>query len=495
MQASKQMIETGDYVSIRFQDDPRTKKPVGIHWLQTLSINYLAGGDATAWWAYRLPSALCAWLAVLLTYGAGRRLSDSRTGLISAGLLACTLITVVEAHLAKTDAALLLTVVLAHLALLEFYLAPQDHGPPFPYVLVFWTAIGAGLLIKGPIIVAVVVATVAGLWVADRNAAWLRALQPAIGVPIAMACVLPWLIATAMMGQGGVVLASLSEDFLPKILGGQEGHGAWPGTYTLLAPALLWPASLIVLPGVIRAWEDRHLPGVRFALAWSFAPWLMFELVPTKLPHYILPAVPGLVIASSLALSKMDFSVPQWSKILWGTVALALASVLVWASWSYGGSRLIAGSLAALLVVTAALTWTRQSHLQMLIPVHAVVIFGIVFATLLPSMSDLTLSTRLAASVERLGGGLIAVSQYHEPSLVFHVGTGTRLTNWQGAAAHVTANPGALAIIATNEFAAADDQVAAQGGSLAILDRITGYNYSKGRPENLAIIRNTPAQP
>src|SRR5579863_6408893 len=33
-QATKQMIETGDYVDIRFQDEPRYKKPVGIYWLQ-----------------------------------------------------------------------------------------------------------------------------------------------------------------------------------------------------------------------------------------------------------------------------------------------------------------------------------------------------------------------------------------------------------------------------------------------------------------------------
>src|ERR1700691_4000959 len=33
-QASKQMIETGDYVDIRFQDEVRYKKPVGIYWLQ-----------------------------------------------------------------------------------------------------------------------------------------------------------------------------------------------------------------------------------------------------------------------------------------------------------------------------------------------------------------------------------------------------------------------------------------------------------------------------
>ena len=37
-QAAKQMIETGDYVDIRFQDEVRYKKPVGIYWLQAAAV-------------------------------------------------------------------------------------------------------------------------------------------------------------------------------------------------------------------------------------------------------------------------------------------------------------------------------------------------------------------------------------------------------------------------------------------------------------------------
>src|SRR5581483_2748339 len=38
-QATKQMVETGDYVDIRFQDEVRYKKPVGIYWLQAAAVN------------------------------------------------------------------------------------------------------------------------------------------------------------------------------------------------------------------------------------------------------------------------------------------------------------------------------------------------------------------------------------------------------------------------------------------------------------------------
>ena len=43
-QASKQMLETGDYVTVRFQDELRAKKPAGIYWLQATFANFL-GAD------------------------------------------------------------------------------------------------------------------------------------------------------------------------------------------------------------------------------------------------------------------------------------------------------------------------------------------------------------------------------------------------------------------------------------------------------------------
>ena len=69
-QATKQMIETGDYIDIRFQDETRYKKPVGIYWLQAAVVKTaeaLGFPDArTTIWLYRLRSLLGA------TGGGGR---------------------------------------------------------------------------------------------------------------------------------------------------------------------------------------------------------------------------------------------------------------------------------------------------------------------------------------------------------------------------------------------------------------------------------------
>src|SRR5438093_13692153 len=68
-QATKQMVEIGDYVDIRFQDEVRYKKPVGIYWLQAGFVNAasaIAGPEAhRKIWIYRLPSLIGAVGSVL----------------------------------------------------------------------------------------------------------------------------------------------------------------------------------------------------------------------------------------------------------------------------------------------------------------------------------------------------------------------------------------------------------------------------------------------
>src|SRR5512142_2908154 len=71
-QATKQMVESGDFVDIRFQDDVRYKKPVGIYWLQAAVVETASSlGLPRAQlriWLYRIPSLIGAIGAVLLTY-------------------------------------------------------------------------------------------------------------------------------------------------------------------------------------------------------------------------------------------------------------------------------------------------------------------------------------------------------------------------------------------------------------------------------------------
>ena len=91
-QATKQMLEARDYVDIRFQNEVRYKKPVGIYWLQAAAVKT---GEAlgvpqarTTIWLYRLPSLFGAIGAVLLTYWAALAFVPRRAAVIAALMMA-----------------------------------------------------------------------------------------------------------------------------------------------------------------------------------------------------------------------------------------------------------------------------------------------------------------------------------------------------------------------------------------------------------------------
>src|SRR5262245_45888834 len=103
-QATRQMVETGDYVRIRIQDDERNKKPIGIHWLLAAAVNATAGSTHrdNSIWAYRIPSALGAMLAAMSALWAGAALLERRTALYGAALFAACMLLGFEGMTAKT---------------------------------------------------------------------------------------------------------------------------------------------------------------------------------------------------------------------------------------------------------------------------------------------------------------------------------------------------------------------------------------------------------
>src|SRR5207302_1731106 len=132
-QATRQMLESSDFLRIRFQDEARNKKPAGIYWLQAVAVGVLSSPAATAIWPYRLPSLLGGIAAVLATFACGATLfrerpTPRRTAAVAAVLLGSALGVVAEAHIAKTDAALLAAMTAAQAALGLAYVRTRLAG-------------------------------------------------------------------------------------------------------------------------------------------------------------------------------------------------------------------------------------------------------------------------------------------------------------------------------------------------------------------------------
>jgi 4-amino-4-deoxy-L-arabinose transferase-like glycosyltransferase len=506
-QATKQMVETGDFVDIRFQDDVRYKKPVGIYWLQSAAVETASAlGLPRAElriWLYRIPSLIGAIGAVLLTYWAALAFV-TRRGAVFAALLVCSSVLLgVEARLAKTDATLLLMVVAAMGALARVYLSWQrgedPEHPPWSWPAIFWTALAGGVLLKGPLILLFVALTIVTLAILDRSASWLWRLRPLWGLMWTLVLVLPWFVAIFWRAGETFFTDSIGGDMLSK-LAAQESHGAPPGLYLLLFWITFWPGAPLAGMATPAVWRARREPGAQFLLAWLVPSWIVFELVLTKLPHYVLPLYPAVAILTAGALERRVLS-RSWlmRSSAWWFAIPALASIIavVGAIVLTRQPAFLAWPLAAAAMILGLFAWwlydDNRAERSLLSAVLAAMFLAMaVYGVVVPSLTTVFPSAEIARALRNVicVGPKAAAAGFHEPSLVFMTDTSTMLTDGSGAADFLNQGSCRFALVEQRSERSFVQRAEAIGLRYNVARRIDGYNISQGRAISIAIFRS-----
>ena len=509
--ATLQMVASGDYIDIRNQDEPRHKQPAGIYWLQAAAVQASGQGTAAPIGVYRSPSLLGAIAAVVLTLWAFAPLVGRRAAFLGATLLAAVLLLGVEARIAKTDAALLACVVLGLGVLVRALLHPGRMRQGWTG-LWFWVAVGLGTMIKGPIILLVLGLAAAALCLPARGVRWLAALRPGWGLLLALAIALPWYVAIGIRTEGAFFANALGWNALGKIGGVHQGHGGPPGFYSALVWVTFWPAATLLAALLPWIWRQRRRREVVVLLCLILPLWLAYELIATKLPHYVLPAYPPLAVLVALALLHAGALVRGW----WGRIMvqgfwLVPAVFLLGGTgafiWFEGWPPLL--SVLALLValglgVLATLVAHRSAVATLPVAVAAALLTWAGAWPMLARMDSLWLSPRMAAAVAGTAhcpDPMLASAGYHEPSFVFLTRTDALLTGGAGAAdflaeggcrlAFVDAAPGRRGRPA--EEAAFRARLDALGLAAAPLAVVEGRNMNGGHWRRMVLWRLEPA--
>ncbi|ESX09022.1 glycosyltransferase family 39 protein [Mesorhizobium sp. M0179] len=511
VQATKQMTETGDYVDIRFQDASRYQKPIGIYWLQSAAVTLSGEGAQAPIWIYRLISALGIAIAVVAIAWTGANLFGANAGLAAGLVMAAIFATAFEGRDAKTDAMLLACCVLAQGALAQIYLASRRNEPVAGHLpWIFWAAQGAAILIKGPIAPLLSALTVLTLVAFERDWRWLARLKAGRGLILVLLIVLPWLALITWKSNGAFLQQAVGKDMLGKVAQGEESHGVPPGFYVLTYCLFMWPFGLVALGAGLQALNRlRDDPRLRFCLAWYVPFWLVFELIPTKLPHYVLPAYPGmaLLIGWLLTLTPQEANAPlrRWQTWLWWATAFGTVLVTVGLAVLCVGAPIYLMKTFLWWSVPAAAAALGAGYLavsrQTLVPlvriggaaVCAGITYALLFGVIVPSLKPIWMSREIEAAVRAdrpCEMSVLASAQYHEPSLVFLVGTKTVLTDVDGVAQHLLGDPAcALGLAPVGDQKRLDDLLAGQGKKASRVAEIDGINYSSGDKLSLGLYR------
>ncbi|WP_313291923.1 ArnT family glycosyltransferase [Rhizobium rhizoryzae] len=490
VQASRQMLETGNWVDIRFQQEPRYKKPVGIYWLQGLSAKVFGEGAASPLWIYRLHSLVGALLTAFFTYAIAARMGGSKAGLIAGLLAASTVELAFEARIGKTDAMLCAMIVASQFGLACAYLDPQRRQVLWRNGL-FWIALGLGTLIKGPVAPMIAGLTIIGLTATERNLSLIRALSPVRGVLVYLLVVLPWLAAIGWISKGAFFAQSIGHDMLGKVATGQEGHGAPPGTYLLVGLGTFWPLSIFASLAILWGWTRRTRPEVRFLFFWAAPAWLLFELIATKLPNYILPMMPALAALAGLALADKGLRTEsRWFRFTYsGIAALGILLAIALNAVFYVSEHRPSWpgiALGCVLVLMSVAAWRLLVAHKMREGIAASILaaglaYILAFAIILPGAERLWLTDRIADAAQKMincpAPTILSVG-YEEPSLVLRLGTGMQRLAADDAAAAFHRASCAFAAVRVEESASFQKSLLALGEVATPLQIVEGRNLN-----------------
>jgi len=337
-EASREMIERGDYIVPYFNNQLRLDKPPLTYWAQTVSYRVFGESDFAA----RFPSAIAAALTALVIFVWGMRLGGEKLGWWAAIIFTLSLQTFVHAKAAVADMWLVLFVTLAHWAGYELIQLPTlnvqrstpnteeinqtsniKHQTSLCWWFTFYLALALGFLAKGPV-AWVPLLTVGTTIIFARDAQLARRFKFVYGILLTLALVALWGIPALIQTRGEFFTVGIGRHVIRRSFATMEGHGAnSPATYLLLLPfyfvtvfVSFFPWS-IKLPWLARRLRRERKAGVirlrqgyggqdaagyseklidKYLVTGVAIIFIIFTLIKTKLPHYTLPAFPLLAL-------------------------------------------------------------------------------------------------------------------------------------------------------------------------------------------------------
>jgi 4-amino-4-deoxy-L-arabinose transferase-like glycosyltransferase len=330
-EASREMIQSGDYIIPTFNGAPRYAKPPLIYWCQAAAFRVFGENPFAA----RLPSVLATAATALVLLAWGAALGSRPAGVIAGLAYALCFQAMQQGRVATADGLLVFFMALSGYAGWRLLRLAGDPGAAAARAWRGWgcvlaLALAGGLLAKGPeALLAVLPVLFMVRWSDLRTVLALKAM-----VWLALLLFAAWGIPALVESHGDFWRVGIGHDVVDRGVTGFQGHGASSiGGYLLLLPLYLltfWISALPWSPLIIarrRAlmsgpWDQTD----RYLAAQAALVFVVFTLMATKLPHYTLPAIPFLALLFGRCWIRAGYG---WGALAGGLIAFGAALAVI----------------------------------------------------------------------------------------------------------------------------------------------------------------------
>ncbi len=492
-QVSREMLEGGDWLVPHYLGEPWLAKPPLLYWCVAAAFAAF-GPDA---WAARLVSVLAMTGAIQLLATLAAELYGRRAAMIAGLSFSSAGLPLIVGKLVLTDALLLLWCLAASMLLWRVV----ERGATVARAAGFWICVGLAALTKGPAVVLFVGAFAVGLLLWPGGRARLLSAKLWLAFPLCLLVAAPWYAYIASQAGGTFAGQFLWSEIAARIAGAPHGQTGPPGYYLVLSLAGWLPWTALMPGAFFETWRARREDRAAWPLLiWCGLPWLVLELVTSKLPHYILPCYVPLAIMLGrtwdVGLRQTVSRSQRTVLYIWAAVpmALGLAMAVAAVAWRSPAWSLAAGVAGiALLLGFVMVAWQVRRERLMTAWRGAVgtslVFSGIVGCWLLPSLEPHRLSRQIAEQANRLTQEQteVLVCGYEEPTMFFYLDRPARLVHADKLAALVASAQQPRILIAREQ------QLRAAGMSPEAprpgWHRLVGFNYVKGRRETVWVVQ------
>jgi len=333
---SREMITTGDYLTIQVNYKEFFEKPPFFPWLQVLCMKIFGINEFAA----RLPNALGGMLTLVLLYELGKRWISERMGILWALLYLGSVLPTLYHKSGIIDPWFNLFIFAGLMAWMQASLAIRR---PAGWYLAAGLLSGMAILTKGPVGPLLIGLVVLIQRIVTRDARYLR------------------LAGIGLFILGNVIIAGTwfganwlanGPDFIVRFLKYQvelltqsvAGHKGFPGYHFVVALFGLFPASLFALGALVRretAENQTVRDFKRLMTILTIVVLVLFSIVQSKIVHYSsMTYYPVAFLAAWMVDRLLDGRerLPSWLKYL--SVGVSVLIVLVIALLPYVGMHL-----------------------------------------------------------------------------------------------------------------------------------------------------------
>ncbi len=301
---AREMAASGDWVTPRLNGLKYFYKPPLQYWMSAAA--FKAFGEHE--WSARLWTGLTGFAGILLAFFVARRLWDADTGLLGAAVLGSSFGYVVLGHLNSLDMGLTFFM---HLALSGFLLANRpgtDAAAARRWMLVTWAALALAVLSKGPVALVIAGGSLVLYSVLTRDIGPWRRLEWLRGLGLFLLIGAPWFIAVSWRNPEFAHFFFVHEHFERFLTTVHRRYQPWwyfgP---VFIASALPW--TLLALHSLVAGWRTcgaAAFQSERFLVVWIVFIFVFFSASSSKLPSYILPALPASALLVGAMLPRLQ---------------------------------------------------------------------------------------------------------------------------------------------------------------------------------------------